>query len=221
MSSGKTKLGLAFAATATVFAALTLIFWEFMRDTIVMPLYYLIWVSDLILKSIPQGAYLGILVLIGLVIGSGALQSIQSRQMTHNHQRTRSMDSARYLFWQSLHNRLITSEFSRNHFAWEARKLILSILAYQEGIDVSQVEAMVIDGTLSVPNTVRYLIQRREIRASSQTPPAIHNLTFRLRRLLFKLESPTDPQIAHQVEEIVAFIEHRLEITHAANPPES
>jgi hypothetical protein len=219
--NNKTKFILAVVATIGVFAILTLIFWEFMRDTIVLPVYYLIWVGDLTLKSVSQEVYLAILMLISLVIGSSALQNLPSREMIQHQRQTYSMDSARYFFWRRLYDSLTANYFSRNHFALEARKLILAILAYQEDVDVASAEDMVIDGRLRVPEAVSALIRQRKLQDSGQTLSTINTFTFRLRRLLFKAELPADPQLDRQVREIVEFIEQRLEITHVTNPPES
>jgi hypothetical protein len=222
MNNRKVKLGLAFVATALIFVVLASIFWEFMRDTIVMPVYYLIWLGDLILKSISQEAYLVFLVLISLLIGNNTLKHIrESRTITQNAQRQRAIDSARYVFWRRLCDHLAAGPFSRERFASEARRLVLAILAYQEGLDDSQAEALVVEGALNVPDAVKNLIRHKGIQPSIQTSSAMHSVVFRLRRLLFRAEPPPDPQIDQQVEEIVGFIERRLEIAHAENRPES
>jgi hypothetical protein len=221
MHSNKAKFGLAFVATAVVFVVLTTVFWEFMRDTIVMPVYYLLWVGGLVLKSIPQETYLVLLILTSLIIGGSTLGTIGAPARTARHsQRRLSTGGARYMFWRRLCGHLTESPFSRERFALASGRLILSILAYQEGLDVPQVEAMVIDGTLNVPDVVKDLIQRRELDSSRPRSSALENAVARLRRLLFREEAPTDPQIDRQVDEIVAFIEHRLEITHVEDPLE-
>lgn len=221
MNSRKLKLALAAAVTIVIFATLTLVFWEFMRDRVVTPLYYLLWVGDLFIRSVPQGAYLALLVFICLLIGSSALQGAQTGPASYDSQRANPADSARYVFWRRLHDYRAVSELSRNHFAWEARKLILTILAYQEGVSTAQAEKMILDGSLSAPDAVHYLIQRREIRSSARPLTAFQKIELRLRSLFFRVEKPTDPLIDQQVDEIVAFIEHRLELTHAGNQPES
>jgi hypothetical protein len=221
MNDTRTKIGVAAVATFVLFAVLTLVFWDFMRDTIVTPLYELLWVGNLFLKSLPQGIYLVVVIVISIVIGSSAIQSLQSRPLVQNAPLPRSADSARYVFWRRLYEHLTGSQFSRNHFAMESRKLILSILAYQEGLDISMVEARILDGSLIVPNAVKYLIQHREISTSARIAASRHSLRHRLRTLFVKPQRTVDPYIDQQVNEIVEFIEHRLEITYAGNPPQS
>lgn len=220
MNGARAKIGIAAAATVVLFAVLTLIFWDFMRDTVVTPLYELLWVGDLFLKSLPQGIYLVVVIAISIVIGSNALQSLQSRSLVQNSHNPRSMDSARYVFWRRLYEHLTGSQFSRNHFAAESRKLILSILAYQEALDVSIVEARIMDGSVIVPSAVKYLIQYREIPTSTRIGTSNNSLRFWLRTRFIKPQRMLDPYIDQQVNEIVEFIEHRLEITYAENPPQ-
>lgn len=221
MKDARAKIGIAAAATLVLFAVLTLIFWDFMRDTVVTPLYKLLWVGNLFLQSLPQEIYLVVVVAISIVIGSSALQSLQSRPLVQNSPPPRSMDSARYGFWRRLYERLTGSQFSRNHFATESRKLILSILAYQEGLDVSMVEAKIRDDSLIVPNAVKYLIQHREIPTPTRTGTSNNGLRFWLRTRFMKPHRMVDPYIDQQVNEIVEFIEHRLEITYAGNSPQA
>ena len=130
MNSNKTRLAFAVMTIALVFAILSLIFWDFVREAIVIPIYYLIWVGTLILKSIPQAAYLVLLILIGLVIGTNALRSIRVKPIVQHHPQNYSKASTRYWFWRKLLTYFNRSQVSWDSFAWEARKLTLSILAY-------------------------------------------------------------------------------------------
>jgi hypothetical protein len=221
MNDTRAKIGIAAVATVVLFAVLTLIFWDFMRDIVVTPLYRLLWVGNLLLKSLPQEIYLLVVIVISSIIGGSALQSLQSRPLVQNSPHPRSMENARYGFWLRLYEQLAGNHFSRNRFAMESRKLILSILAYQEGLDVSMVEARVMDDSMSVPNTVKYLIQYREIPTSTRIGTSNTSLRFWLRTRFIKPQRVVDPSIDQQVNEIVEFIEHRLEITYAGNPSQS
>jgi hypothetical protein len=221
MKPHRIKLVFAVVITALVFAVFSLIFWDFVRDTIVVPLYYLIWVVGLILNSIPQGIYLAGLIFISLIIGSNALHGIRGHQIVQKRYETPPINRARYTFWRRLHTYLTENRFSGNSFTWEARGLILAILAYQEGVDRSQVEEMIDDGTLHVPDAVKNVIQRKLMRTSQSIPGVMERFGLRLRQLLFKVDLPTDALVDQQVEEIVRFIEYRLEIPHAENQYES
>ena len=67
---------IAVVTVAIIFSILTLLFWTFVRDTIVVPIYYVLWVIGLFLNSVPQGLFAGFLAIIGLVIAFNTLTSL-------------------------------------------------------------------------------------------------------------------------------------------------
>src|SRR4051812_1213802 len=75
----KVRVLVAVLVVAFIFSILTLLFWTFVRDTIVIPVYYLVWVSGLLINSVPQGLFAGLLALIGLVIAFNTLNSLPRR----------------------------------------------------------------------------------------------------------------------------------------------
>jgi hypothetical protein len=76
MKLNRTTVGLVFVLVVLMFSILTLLYWDFVRDTVIIPVYYLLWVGSLILKSIPQGAYLAILIFISAIIGWNTLEAV-------------------------------------------------------------------------------------------------------------------------------------------------
>ena len=213
MKFDKGRILLAFALIAFVFSLLTLLFWDFVRDTVVIPVYRLLLESGLILKSIPQGEYLALLMGISLVIGLSTLRVMTvTPNGRHIEGNTPHSDDTRYAYWKRLCANIYRSTFSKEKFTWEARKLILSILANQEGIEADEVEVRVSKGSLAVPEPIRNLIGRSTIQDAKSKFQRTSNPVIRLRRLILKADSPPDPQIDSQLAEIIRFIEQCLEI---------
>jgi hypothetical protein len=219
MKIDKVQIGL--VSVVLVFGVLTLLYWNFIRDTIVLPIYYLLWISSHILKSIPQEAYLAFLIFASIIISINTVQSIRVKQITRSPGGNQPQVHTRYLHWRRLCANLYYNWFSRNQFALEARQLLLAILAYQAEIDTSEVEAMVRDGTLCVPDSIRNLVQDKAIQDPRPTTNSTKKAILRLRRAFLRVDSQNDPQIDSQVVEIVSFIEHCLEINHVGNRPHS
>jgi hypothetical protein len=215
MKSHKLKIGLTLLLVILFFSIVTLLNWTFVRDTIVVPIYYFLWISDLTLKSIPQQAYLALLMLISLIIGANTLMGMRARHLTRSLEETQYQSDSRYSYWRKLCSNSNSSPFARDGFAWEARKLILSIFAYQNEIETAEVEARIRNGTLLVPDSILKLIQQKKIQESKLPSQNTENTLLRLRRWLFKVEHQQNPQIDGPVAEIVDFIEHLLEIEHA------
>jgi hypothetical protein len=221
MAVDKARISLVFILLVLLLSILALVYWDFIRDTIIIPIYYIIWVIGLFLKSIPQGVYFATLVFISLYIGFKTLESVQGERSTKRLEKDRPESGTQYQRWKSLYTNIDINPFARHRFVWEARKLILSILAYEQGINSAEAETLVPNGTVAVPEPIRNLIEEKKIPGSRPPINRIAHAVFWLRRLLFKVDTENDLQIDPLVGEIISFIEHRLEINHAGSHPES
>ena len=217
----KAKIGIVFVLALLVFSALTLLYWDFVRDTIIIPIYYFMWVGNLTLKSIPQQAFLALLMIISILIGLNTFIGIGAKATPKGFADEPSQTDSRYASWKKLCSNLSSSSFARDTFAWEARKLIIAILAYQNGIDPIEVEVRIKSETLMVPPAIKDLIQYKKIKDPPPVSQENESIIVRLRRLLLKQEPQNKPPIDSPIVEIVAFIEHQLENNHVTNQPES
>lgn len=214
------RISVALGIVAIIFSVLSLLYWDFIRDVIVTPVYYLLWLADLMLKSIPQEVFLVLLIVISIIIGLSTLEKIRAKVPVQERERNRSAGVSRYLEWKRLCEIQDSNQFVRNQFTWETRKLILALIAYQEGVDAATAEEMVKNGDLAVPDRVRILMQRREVPVSDKVQNSLKNPFLRLRQMLLGGNAANEPQIDPLAEEIVAFIEQCLEINHVGNQPE-
>jgi hypothetical protein len=217
MTPNRLRLIIVLGLTVIVFGTLTLFFWDFVRETIAIPVYYLLWVSDLTLKSIPQQAYLALLIVVSLIIAFNTLRNVKVSRLEFRTVEEKSTSLTRYIFWRRVFDNLYVSLFSREQFARDARKLILAILAYQEDVSDAAIETMIQDGTLAVPDTVKNLIQRQGLQAMPPAPMTLKNRLSQWRDRLLGSSTPRDPQLDQQVEEVIKFIEQQLELTYARN----
>lgn len=210
-------VGLVFLLVILIFAVLTWFFWDFMRDTVALPIYFILWITDLFLKSVPQQIYLGIVVVICIFILLNTLITIGVRPVAETVEDKHYQPATRYAFWRKHCAALHTSQFSRERFAFEARELILSVLAYDEGISVGEVEALCQDGALPLPEVIHNLIDKKGIRGPQPIPRTLKAVLERMRQVVRSTDSPPDPQTENQLAEIISYIESRLEITNAEN----
>jgi hypothetical protein len=203
MPLDRARVGLALAAVALVFGLLALVAWEFMRDAIVAPVYFLLRACLRLLEGLPYEGYMALLAVILVAISLDTMQRIRSGRPDEQHDDELPQTDSRYLQWRRLYENQQYNWFLRNKFALEVRHFLLSLLAFQAEKDAAEVEAMIKDGSLPVPDSIQYLIQHQTIRpAESQTPIA---------------PGTDDPLLDEQVAEIVRFIEHCLEINHVGN----
>lgn len=176
MKSNKLRIGLVLLLFALAFSALTLIFWNFARDAIVTPIYYLLWLGSLVLNGISQGVYLAFLLLVCVALSLNILERVRSKKSRGNIERTLSYADTRYLHWRNLCANLSASDFSRNRFISDIRQLILALLANEYDMSGTEVETLIIDGKLAVPKLIRNLIEKKEIDfADDQSSPSLFN----------------------------------------------
>lgn len=212
------QLGRALFAIALIFGVLTLAFWDFVREAIVIPLYYLFWYGGLVLNSIPQAVYLFLLVVVVIVIGLNTLSRLAS--ISVNAYRARPAvfeDQSRYQVWLRLCAWAPSSEFSRSNLAREIRNLLLAIRAYQDGTGIAEAEQHFLNDAGALPISVGRLIVEKELTYDPLPPQRLGWLRYRVQQLLRRPESADAPVSAPALEDIVHYIESQLEIARDGN----
>ena len=219
----RVRVVVAVLAVTFIFSILTLLFWTFVRDTIVIPVYYVLWVIGLFLNSVPQGLFAGFLAIIGLVIAFNTLTSLPHRSGGAAPVKAPVQVDTRYQHWRRLSENIYISRFARNLFMSDARKLIVSILAYENGIDAAEVMDLLRADAFDLPDGVRALFQQSDQQDELAAPIPSEPLIQRLRRLLrlSNANAPRNPQVEALVADILNFIEYHLETAYAGNQPES
>lgn len=212
------RIGLAVLLVAIVFTLLTGFFWTFVRDWIAIPIYFLVWVSDLILKSFPQQLYLALLILICVVIGIDALRLIRFAPNPDSAEPLSSPSRSRYAHWRMLCSYAQTSPYSREKFLEESRKLILSVLADQYALDMDEAQTRVEDSTIAVPEAIRKLIGQQRIHAFDPTWRMPRRAALPFWQRLFRQQEA--PQLDSQAVVITDFVEQLLELNNAERQAE-
>ena len=129
----KAKIILVFVLSVLLFSILTLAFWNFVRDAVIVPIYYFLWQISLVLKSIPEGVYLALLAFLSVIIGFNTLTSLRVERHMKRLERGQPESGTRYLHWKSLCTNMDVNPFTRERFAREARKLICLSLPMNRG----------------------------------------------------------------------------------------
>jgi len=214
MKRTKVGPGWVIITVLAVFSTLTWFFWSFVRDVIVVPIYYLIWLLGLVMKSIPQGFFVVVLAIACLIIALNTLFRVPPRSSDEVATRYRSVGGGRYQFWNRMLVSLHRSPFSRDDFSFEARKLILAILAYQEGVDLPTVERLVVEQKISVPVSVMQLVLTKKLALPPKKENSLGRKLAKFFHRPFLEDAQGEQMIADQAKEIIHFIEFRLEISH-------
>jgi hypothetical protein len=200
--------------TLSFFGLITWLFEDFVWNQIVSPLYAFIVVIGIIINAIPQFVYVVLLIGLGFLMFLRSLTRLGSSEPERPVSLPNVIRPSRFQVWRSLIERLDVGEFSRETFALELRRLVLSILSYQEGIDDPiELQKLIANGSISVPVEVANLIDSRVL----PEPERKEKLWDRLaRRFGVRLSTPkkyiTYPEVAEPLDQIIHFIEMRLEV---------
>lgn len=215
----KVRISLIFIAVLYIISVACVVYWDVIRDQVIIPIYYLVWVIGLILKSISQKVYLVLLIAGCAIIGINTLIKIRAKGLKKHPENVPYGGNSRYRFWARLLNYSLTSEFFRWDFVIEARRLIFSIFAFQEGLNPSEVEQGMANNSLSAPVIVKLLVKNRELPIDAPQKSWMKMWRLKIRSWFNIQETQTDQKVTGQIEEIIHFIEERLEITQNGNQP--
>lgn len=206
-------------AVLYLLSILCVVFWDAIRDQIIIPIYYLVWVIGLLLKSISQKVFLVMLIMGCIIISLNTLIKIWSQELKKARENIAYSGNSRYRFWARLLNYSMTSEFFRWDFVLEARRLIFSIFAFQEGLDPSEVEQGMANNSITAPIIVKLLVKNRELPIDAPDKNWLEIWRLKIKSWFNIQEPQTNYKVSRQIEEIIRFIEDRLEITQNGNRP--
>lgn len=195
------------ALVLLVTAALTFLLRDTVREAIVIPMAYALWLGDILLRSLPQGLLLGLLIVICLAILIRAALRGESMQPEPRAAVITGHHHSRLLFWARQLSRLEDSQFAVEKLAAELKKVILNLLTAQENLTEDEVIDAVRSGALAVPANIRTLIVRPQEWMTAQPAMGFEVL---LRWLRPKRAPKVNPEQTRKIEEVIAYIEARV-----------
>lgn len=187
-------------------STLVLIFRETVRQLVVMPMLYFLWLGSLIIRTIPDVVWWSLGLLIGAIIALQALFGKERAAPEPSYPPRVQERYSRLHYWLSMVRLMDASDFSRENFIFELRRLLLSILAYQESSDPAVVAKQVEAGEIVLPEEIRAFVLTRQMGALVQPP------TFWERLGLSRKKHPVPTESDADLERIVKFMEERLEM---------
>jgi len=183
---------------------------DFVRQVIVVPVTYIAWLIDLVIRSIPQSAFWAVAVAVGILTAWGTLAAgraalILRRSATVpilTEQSDRSVFSTRLDYIARMHN----SSFAREKLAFELRVLIVKLLAYRERLPETEIERKIRAGEITTPPEVHALLTHWNTWLNWPRTPLPW---LRLNRVWGRLRRMPQPDAAmeRQLASVVGYIE--------------
>ena len=185
----------------------------FVRERIVMPLSYAIWISSLLLRGTPQVLFWGILLLITVVLALRSLivpgrppQAIQANDSAYYH-RPRLRHWVRQIV-------LSRNERYKRYLMEGMAKLSLDVLGYQQGLTSHQYQQLIDAGKQQAPDILVPYLQARDNRPFSSVSPNGPRVRRWLERLPVNLPFFPKARLVQdpELEELVAYLEEQLDL---------
>jgi hypothetical protein len=202
---------LAAASIVIATGVLALLLRDTVRDVIVLPLAYLLWLADLFLKSIPQAVFLGVLVVAAALLASRGFGRSREEPETHSVLIEGRRDASRLSFWARQFDHCEDSAFASEKLAEELRDLILNILASRERSSPEDVLSGVRNGAVAVPSNVRELLIQPHIWLAGAQGAWFSHVMRRVKAWLRLPErTAEDSALDTKLEGIVHYIEAQI-----------
>ncbi|MCS6847246.1 MAG: hypothetical protein RMN52_05970 [Anaerolineae bacterium] len=180
------------------------------REAVVIPLAYAVWLTDLLLRSLPQGLFLAVLLIISAVVLLRGLLQAGARAGEMPFRPVGGGARSRLGFWMRQLSNLDHSQFAREQTAQEMRSLMLKTLAHTHQLDQNKVMARVRSGALSVPPEIEALLRNWQGWMQVEQPGGAHTLAALWQRLrdVFPPARRTTDQAARLNDKLDAAIDY-------------
>lgn len=132
---------------------------DVVRETVVIPLAYAAWLTDLLLRSLPQGLFLAVLLIISAVVVVRGLLQVGAHDGGMSFHPVARSPRSRLGFWMRQLGNLDHSQFAREQTSQEMRNLMLRTLAHTHQLTADEVMAHIRSGALSMPPEIEALLR--------------------------------------------------------------
>ena len=190
---------------------------DIVREGILVPLSYVLWLGGILIRSTPQAIYWVIALLIGLIIAVRSLYATRKELEEPIPGEILSPHRQRVAFW-TVQVKLAREGYARVRFADFFSKLALEVLAFREQASPIETEARIKKGEISIPAEIMTYLQASRLVSPGEGDNPLAWLIQMLRQWLENLSAPgrRARNSAHE-EELNAALSHLedlLEVKH-------
>lgn len=183
---------------------------DFVRQVIVLPVTYIAWLIDLVIRSIPQSAFWAVAVAVGILTAWRTLAARRAALTSTVPILAEQSDRSVFLSRLDYIVRMRESPFAREKLAFELRLLIIKLLVYRERLSESEIERQICTGEMVTPPEVHALLTDWQtwLNRPRVTLPRqmLDRLWGRLRRMPDKVVQP-DAALERRLECAIDYME--------------
>ena len=193
---------------------LAILFRDFIRENVLIPILYLFWYFRLFLKSLGETCLWPMLLVILAVI---ALRMMRAKNKPRENVMGYTRESGQYEegrvgFWVKYIRRRAMGFDNLNFVSFRFKELILSVLAYKENLTILELEEEVTRGRIIAPEEVQRIIQPAEPEIHKDTEPS--EFFSRIISWFTTRSISQGPRSTSDINILVKYLEDQLEIGH-------
>jgi hypothetical protein len=185
---------------------LVLLVRDVVRNMVVIPLLYILWVGRLLLQSVPQAFFWFVFLTAALVLAVGSL--VRQERSRGEQPRVPVSSSGQVRAWVRRIRLMARGGFTGWYFGQHMERLIVDVLAHRERLTPKQIRHRVRSGDLEVPPEIRPYFRIARVRSRRRW---IAGLVSRLRRRSGR-RAQESPPAESGLERAVRFLEDQLEV---------
>jgi hypothetical protein len=193
---------------------LAIIFRDFIRENVLIPILYLFWYIRLFLKTLGETCLwpLALLILVGFsfyILRKNKKPAQTDRGYSEAHVQ---VEEGRVAFWMKYIRRQSIGIENLSFISFRMKELVLSVLAYQENLTNAEVESEMDQGKMVVPKELQKMIQPPDHAIEPVTRSAsLKNKILRWFRTRTNSKQSADNP---EMDKLVRYLEAQLEIEH-------
>jgi hypothetical protein len=140
-------------------ATLTLVLRDWVRDAIVTPILFILWLGGLLIKSTPQWVFWGVFLVMALLILANSFGAGKRSDQNVGKAEPGRPRRARVSFWAIQVHRQARGFSPPTSSAEPLRRLVLEVVAFQERLSLKEVEQRLESEELDVPPAILAYLQ--------------------------------------------------------------
>jgi hypothetical protein len=130
---------------------------DFVREAIVMPLAYQVWLLRVVTDALPQSLVISVVVALAVYL---AVRSLRPGKPVDAETQRRSRESEGALRrWNERLSLLVEHRYSRDRFDHYIGRLVTKVIAHSEHLSTREVNARLQAGDLPVPDDIRPFVE--------------------------------------------------------------
>jgi hypothetical protein len=198
----------------TLNLVLAVVFRDFIRENILIPILYIFWYARLFIKSLGETCLWPLILIILAMVSLRILRSKKKdRQRVFGYgEESGQLEEGRVAFWMKYIRRKSMGIENLSLVSFRLKELVSSVLAYQGNFTQTEIEDALDKGDLPLPDEIQALLKPK-----NQVFPGVPKSTSMIQQIMnwFNARSLSGPQgSATEMSKVVKYLEDQLELEH-------